>query len=111
MKKITTVALAISMSGFLWAQVISDPSLGDPDRQLDLGTYTCAEHVELVELMDGRTDVRLVWAQGYYSALKGIDENSPPIVPSDLENFARKLNHDCVTEPEKLFIVVVKEME
>ena len=111
MKKLVGVLLATSIAGFLSAQVVSDQDLSDPERHLHLARYTCAEHVELVELMDGRTDVRLVWAYGYYSALKGIDENSPPIEPSHLEEFAKKLNRACVTEPEKLFIVVVKEME
>ena len=106
MKKLVGVLVAATIAGFLSAQ-----DLSESERQLDLGKYTCAEHIELLELMDGRTDVRLVWAYGYYSALKGIDENSPPIEPSHLEDFAKKLNLACVTEPEKLFIVVVKEMQ
>jgi hypothetical protein len=111
MKKLVVVLLATTIAGSLLAQVVSDQDLSDPERRLHLAKYTCAEHVELVELMDGRTDVRLVWAWGYYSALKGIDENSPPIGASHLEEFAKKLNRTCVAEPEKLFITVVKEME
>ena len=61
--------------------------------------------------MDGRSDVRMVWAHGYYSALKGVDENSPPIEADHLLEFAKKLNLACETEPEKLFIIAVKEME
>ena len=85
--------------------------LSESERQMPLGKYTCADHIEMVELMDGRSDVRLVWAHGYYSALKGIDENSPPIEASHLLEFAKKLNLACETEPKKLFIIAVKEIE
>ncbi len=44
------VLLATSTAGLLWGQVVTDPDLSDAERYLDLATYTCAEHVELVEL-------------------------------------------------------------
>ena len=106
MKKSVGVLLATTIAGFLLAQELSES-----ERQMPLGKYTCADHIEMVELMDGRSDVRLVWAHGYYSALKGIDENSPPIEASHLLEFAKKLNLACETEPKKLFIIAVKEIE
>ena len=64
----------------------------------------------MTELQDGRSDVRIVWAHGYYSALNGVDENSPPIDVAELVTFSQRLDKACRAEPEKLFLVAVREM-
>lgn len=83
----------------------------DPDAQIDPKTYTCAEHLELLEAEDGRSEVRTVWAHGYHSALKGVDQNSPPISVSDLLEFSGRLEDRCRQEPEALFFKVLKQLD
>jgi len=110
-KKIIAVLLTAALAGL--------PALGQEDGQLTVGidgqipvgTFTCADHIKMVELEDGRSDVRIVWAHGYYSALKGIDENSPPIDVGELVDFSQRLDKACRAEPDKLFIVAIKELK
>ena len=82
----------------------------DPEGQMNLKTYTCAQHMELLELEDGRSDVRTVWAHGYYSALRGVDENSPPVTARSVIEFAQHLQKTCRENPTKLFITAIKEV-
>ena len=83
----------------------------DPEGRLDLKVYTCSQHIEIVESEDGRGDVRTVWAHGYYSARRGVDENSAPVTAQMVVDFAQKLESICRGNPDKLFITAVKEVQ
>jgi hypothetical protein len=92
-----------------WSQ--EEGQLSEPvDGQIPVATFTCSEHIKMTGLQDGRSDVRIVWAHGYYSALRGVDENSPPIDIAELVTFSQRLDKACRAEPNKLFLVAVKEM-
>ncbi len=82
----------------------------DPEGQIDPKTYTCAQHIEIVELEDGRSDVRTVWAHGYYSARRGVDELSAPVTGQLILEFAQQLERICRGNPSKLFITAIKEV-
>lgn len=82
----------------------------DPEGQIDPRSYTCSQHIEIVELEDGRGDVRTVWAHGYYSARRGVDENSAPLTAQMFVDFAQQLENICRRNPDKLFIAAVKEV-
>ena len=84
----------------------------DPDEsRIDLSRFHCADYLELVEAGDGRADVRTVWAHGYYSALRGFDENSAPVTVQALVVFVDRLKSGCEVTPGKLWIHAVKELE
>ncbi len=83
----------------------------DPEGQIDPKTYTCAQHMEIVELEDGRSDVRTVWAHGYYSARRGVDENSAPLTAQMVADFAQQLERICRGNASKLFITAIKEVQ
>jgi hypothetical protein len=109
MKKIFAVFAVASLFILLaWAQE-EESSIG-MDGQIPVGTFTCSDHIEMTALQDGRSDVRIVWAHGYYSALNGVDENSPPIEVAELVTFSHRLDKACQAEPDKLFLVAVREM-
>lgn len=81
------------------------------EGQMNPKSYTCADHLELVEEEDGRSDVRTIWAHGYYSALKGVDENSPTLNAQKLLEFSQRLESKCSQEPKTLFIRVLKKLD
>ena len=83
----------------------------DPEAQIELSKYTCAQHVRLVDEEDGRSDVRTVWAHGYSSALKGIDETTGAFSVAEGVEFGTKLLEHCRANPNKLWIVAVKEIK
>ena len=83
----------------------------DPEARIDLSQYTCGQHLAIVEEEDGRGDVRTVWAHGYYSALRGIDENSPPITGEAVVKFAAQLEKACEQEPKRLLLALLKSMK
>lgn len=91
----------------VWAQVQAP----DPTAKIDLKTYECSEYMELVDQEDARADVRTVWAHGYHSALRGIDETSAPITAQTVVTFAERLHKICREKPAKLFLVAVKEVK
>ena len=103
-----TASLAIMISSTL---VSLQAQAYDPEGQIDPKTYTCAQHKEIVELEDGRSDVRTVWAHGYYSALHGVGENSPPLTAQMVVAFAQRLEEICRENPSKLFITAIKEVQ
>jgi len=93
-----------------WAPALAQQPIDDPEGEINLKTYTCAQHLEIVDLEDGRGDVRTVWAHGYYSALRGIDENSPPVTAQMVVEFAERLETVCTEDPDKLLIAALKEV-
>ncbi len=110
MGKITVFsAIAVVFMLLVWAQEEGEMSIG-VDGQIPVGTFTCSDHVRMTELQDGRSDVRIVWAHGYYSALNGVDENSPPIDVAELVTFSQRLDKACRAEPDKLFLLAIKKM-
>jgi hypothetical protein len=94
------------LTGSLAAQSQSQNE-GDP---LDLKSYDCATHLELVDLEDGRSDIAKVWAHGYYNGMRGVDEKTGPAGWVSVEAFSEQLLKICEEEPEKLFISVVKQI-
>ena len=103
---LATLALVTLCSLSSFGQVEID----DPEAEVDLGTYTCEQHVDVVELEDGRGDVRTVWAHGYYSALTGVDADSPPLTGNDVGEFAVKLDAACRERPQSIFINVLRDL-
>ncbi len=83
----------------------------DPEGQIDPRSYTCSQHIEIVELEDGRGDVRTVWAHGYHSARRGVDENSAPLTAQMVVDFGQRLENICKRNPDNLFIAAVKEVQ
>jgi len=79
------------------------------DEPLDLKTYGCAQHLDLVDLEDGRSDIVTVWAHGYYSGKRGVDEASEPGSWMSVEAFSEQLLKVCHGEPGRLFISAVKQ--
>jgi hypothetical protein len=108
MKKLLIALLAIMACSTL---VLVQGQDDDPEGRLDLKVYTCSQHIEIVESEDGRGDVRTVWAHGYYSARRGMDENSAPVTAQMVVDFAQKLESICRGNPDKLFITAVKEVQ
>jgi len=82
----------------------------DPEGVVDPGTYTCAEHIEIVELEDGRGDVRTVWAHGYYSGLRGIGSDSPPLTGAAVIAFASRLDEACRSRLSGLFFETIADL-
>ena len=80
------------------------------DESFDLKTYTCADHIRLVNAEDGRAEIVLLWAHGYWSALHGVDEHSGTITEAMIEEFRARLSERCEQHPERLFIVTVKTL-
>ncbi len=94
------------------AALAQDPEAEiEREGQVDPGTYSCAEHIEIVDADDGRADVRIVWAHGYYSALRGFDTDSPPVTWKDVDGFARRLEQICRAKPNKLFLTAIREVK
>jgi HdeA/HdeB family len=76
---------------------------------LDLKSYSCAEHLDLVDLEDGRSDIVTVWAHGYYNGMRAVDEKSAPGSWISVEAFSEQLIKICQQDPKKLFITAVKQ--
>jgi hypothetical protein len=108
MTKSLTLLMLVALTALL-SQNQSQPL--DPDEsRIDLSSLHCAEYLELVAADDGRADVRTVWAHGYYSALRGHDENSAPVTVQSLVEFVDRLESVCAAAPGKLWIHAVKEL-
>ncbi len=84
----------------------SPPTDNEP---LDLKSYSCAEHLDLVDIEDGRSDIVTVWAHGYYNGMLGVDEKSAPASWITVEEFSERLLKVCQQDPKKLFITAVKQ--
>ena len=76
---------------------------------LDLKSYTCAAHLDLVELEDGRSDMVTVWAHGYHAGMRGIDQKAGSGSWIGVEEFSGRLLKICRAAPEELFINAVKK--
>lgn len=99
------VLIACLVSVLLAAQ--ADP---DADNELlDLKSYTCAAHLDLVDLEDGRSDIVTVWAHGYSAGMRGLDDKSAPEGWVSVEEFSAGLLKVCESHPEELFINAVKK--
>jgi hypothetical protein len=89
---------------FLAAQSQSESD----NEPLDMKSYTCAVHLDLIELEDGRSDIVTVWAHGYYNGMRGVDEKAGPESWISVEAFSERLLNICQSDPETLFIHAVK---
>lgn len=76
---------------------------------LDLKSYTCELHLDLVELEDGRSDIVTVWAHGYHAGMLGVDDKAGPDRWISVEEFSGQLLKACQSDPEELFINAVKK--
>ena len=84
----------------------------DPDAKLEPNATDCRRYIEIVDAEDGRSEVVIVWAHGYYSAARGVDEQTiTPITWKTVGEFAERLAQVCRKDPQKLFISAVKEMK
>ncbi|MCZ6767735.1 MAG: hypothetical protein O7D93_00655 [Acidobacteria bacterium] len=108
MKNLLILSLATMISSTL---VSLQGQAYDPEGQIDPKTYSCTHHIEIVELEDGRSEVRTVWAHGYYSARRGVDENSAPVTAQMVVDCAQQLERICRENPSKLFITAIKEVQ
>jgi len=104
------LALLVAIMGLIVLSMAQQVGY-DPEGQLDPKTYSCAQYIELVDLADGRSDVRMVWAHGYNSALGGVDESSPPITSKMIVEWAERLEKICRDNPDKLFFTAIKEIK
>jgi hypothetical protein len=91
------------------AKTTSDPSTADHEP-LDLKSYGCSQHLELLETEDGRSDIVTVWAHGYYNGMRGVDEASETSGWVSVERFSEDLVRVCEVSPEKLFIRALREL-
>jgi hypothetical protein len=98
-----STALLLSMALLAQSQPQTD------NEPLDLKSYGCAQHLELVDIEDGRSDIVTVWGHGYYNGVRGVDESSEAEQWISVEAFSEHLLKVCAGDPEKLFIVAVKE--
>lgn len=103
-------------AAFLLAAVVAlsvspaaQPQQESGNEPPDLRSYNCAEHLRLAALEDGRSAIISVWAHGYYSGMRGVDEKSEPINWIRVEEFSRHIVTICRADPGKLFIRAVKE--
>ena len=84
-------------------------SQAEDGELLDIKTYGCSQHLDLVDLEDGRSDIVTVWAHGYYNGMRGVDERSGADGWTSVEDFSTRLLGICRQDPEMLFISAVKE--
>jgi hypothetical protein len=90
--------------------VLANQDATETQDRIDPKTYSCADHLRLTGERDGRSDVRIVWAHGYYSGLRGIDKSSPAITVQDFVEFSGLLAEACKENPKKLFVAAVKDL-
>ena len=102
------VALVLMLLTFGFAASAQENA--QADEPLDLGTFNCEEHLAIKE--EGNEDyvVLTVWAHGYDSALRGVDETAAPITWEMVHAFADRLENSCLKTPQKLFIRAVQEL-
>ena len=105
----TTAALLILSLGLSAREQEGRPF--DPDAQVDFRIYKCSDHIEILEAADGRAAVRIVWAHGYHSGLRGVNTESPPVTWMDIQNFANRLEESCRADPSKLCLLAIREIE
>jgi hypothetical protein len=104
-----TASLLFSIAFLLSVALLAQSQPQTDNEPLDLKSYGCAQHLELVDLEDGRSDIVTVWGHGYYNGMRGVDENSGPDGWISVEAFSEQLLKACQRDPEKLFISAVKE--
>jgi hypothetical protein len=105
--KAAFLLLSVCLGSIPLAAQSHSPADNEP---LDLKSYGCAQHLELVDLEDGRSDIVTVWAHGYYNGMRGVDEKSDPAAWTTVEEFSEQLINVCQRDPEMLFIRAVKEI-
>jgi HdeA/HdeB family len=103
-----TAAFLLLSACLVSIPVAAQSPQGDNDP-LDLKSYRCAEHLDLVDLEDGRSDIVTVWAHGYYNGMRGVDEKSAADSWISVEAFSEQLLKICQQDPEKLFITAVRQ--
>lgn len=106
MKRAAWLLLIACLVSVLLAAQAEPESDNEP---LDLKSYTCAAHLDLVDLEDGRSEIVTVWAHGYRAGLRGLDDNSAPESWVGVEEFSAGLLKACESNPEQLFINAVKK--
>ncbi|MEX2301012.1 MAG: HdeA/HdeB family chaperone [Bryobacterales bacterium] len=106
MKRAAFVLLTIWVASIFLAAQSQPESDNEP---LDMKSYTCAVHFDLIELEDGRSDIVTVWAHGYYNGMRGVDEKAAPESWISVEAFSGQLLKVCQSDPEALFIHAVKQ--
>jgi hypothetical protein len=103
-------AACLLLTAHLLSVVLAAQSQPDSENELlDLKSYTCAVHLDLIDLEDGRSDIVTVWAHGYHAGMRGIDEKSGPGGWIGVEAFSAQLLKVCQSNPEELFINAVKQ--
>lgn len=80
------------------------------NEPLDVKSYGCAQHLDLVDLEDGRAEIVTVWAHGYYHGMRGMNESSTTGMWLSVEAFSEQLIKTCKHDPEKLFIDAVRQI-
>ncbi len=81
------------------------------EGKLDLTEFRCSQYIELIDAEDGRLDVVLVWAHGYYTASRGVDEkNADPITWKTVGEFGAQLEQACRSNPDRLWVITLKQM-
>lgn len=104
------VALCLAVLALLSIPLAAKPPQQADNDPLDLKSYHCAEHLELVDLEDGRSDIVTVWAHGYYNGMRGMDEKSDPDNWITVEDLSEQILKVCREDPAKLFIAAVREV-
>jgi hypothetical protein len=84
-------------------------SQSQDDDLLDIKSYGCSQHLDLVDLEDGRSDIVTVWAHGYYNGMRGVDEKSEAGIWINVEDFSAQLLKICQQDSGMLFISAVRE--
>lgn len=83
----------------------------EEEAKLDLTEFRCSQYIELIDAEDGRLDVVLVWAHGYYTATRGVDEkNADPITWNTVGEFGAQLEQACRGNPDRLWVVTLKQL-
>ena len=106
MKRAAFLLLTALAAGFFLAAQSRPESDNEP---LDMKSYTCAVHLDLIELEDGRSDIVTVWAHGYYNGMRGVDEKAAPESWISVEVFSEQLLEICRSDPKILFIHAIKQ--
>lgn len=78
---------------------------------IKLDTYTCAQHMKIVEVDDSRRDVQTVWTHGFYTAHHFEKMKSEQLSWNHISDFYNRLQADCKVNPDRLIVEVLKEME
>ncbi len=82
------------------------------EGKLDLTEFRCSQYIDLIDAEDGRLDVVLVWAHGYSTASRGVDEkNADPITWNTVGEFGAQLEQACRSKPDRLWVVTLKQLD